>query len=177
MFYQILFTMKRAISTTLILIFVLTGLMAQNQIDRLFQKYQGKEGFVSFMVSGNMLRLVAALDEEGSDSFMKHASKFTSIRILAKENNFVESENFYDSVIDELMRGGYEEMMTVKSTGADLKMLLLTDGDIFREFILIVGGEENAIIQIKGNLSYDDIHEISRSVSNGQGMQSLNMFH
>ena len=169
--------MKQAITTTLILIFAITGLSAQSRVDRLFKKYEGKEGFVSLTVNGSMLRMAANLDEEGNDPFMKHAAKLTSIRILAKENNLVESENFYDSVIDELMRGGYEEMMTVNSTGANVKMLLLADGDIFREFILIAGGEKNAIIQIRGNLSFDDLSEISRSVNNDEGMQALKMFH
>lgn len=169
--------MKRAITTTLILIFTMTGLVAQSRIDQLFEKYQGREGFVSLTISGNMLRLFAALDDNNSDPVMKHVAKFTSVRLLAREDDFVESENFYDSVIKELMKGGYEEMMSVNSTDVDVKMLLLTDGDIFREFILIAGGEENAIIQIRGNLTYDDIREISSSVSNGEGMHALNMFH
>lgn len=169
--------MKRAITTTLILVFTMTGLFAQSRIDQLFEKYQGREGFVSLTISGNMLRLFAALDDNDSDPVMRHAAKFTSVRLLAKEDDLVESENFYDSVIKELMKGGYEEMMSVNSTDVDVKMLLLTDGDIFREFILIAGGEENAIIQIRGNLTYDDIREISSSVNNGEGMHALNMFH
>ncbi|MCA1757455.1 MAG: DUF4252 domain-containing protein [Bacteroidales bacterium] len=169
--------MKKAIIITLISIFSVSGLMAQSQIDRLFGKYQGREGFVTVTVSGNLLRLAAALDHDSGDPVMKHASKLTSVRILAKEDDLVESENFYDLVIDDLLAGGYEEMMTVNSTDTDVRMLLKADGDIFREFILVVGGSvDNAIIQIKGNLTYEDIHEIGSSVNKGEGIHAINMF-
>ena len=169
--------MKKLLTITLISIFTVTGLMAQSQIDRLFEKYQGREGFVTVSISGNLLKLAAALDNDSKDPVMKHASKLTSVRILAKEDDFVESENFYDLVIDDLLSGGYEEMMTINSTDADVRMLLQSDGDIFKEFILVVGGPvNNAIIQIKGNLNIEDVNEIGSSVNNGDGIHAINMF-
>ena len=56
--------MKRVLTLTLISIFTVTGLMAQSQIDRLFEKYQGREGFVTVTVSGSLLKLAAALDDD-----------------------------------------------------------------------------------------------------------------
>lgn len=169
--------MKRVLTLTLISIFTVTGLMAQSQIDRLFEKYQGREGFVTVTVSGSLLKLAAALDDDSGDPVMKHASKLTSIRILAKEDDFVESENFYDLVIDDLLTGGYEEMMTINSKDTDVRMLLQAEGDIFKEFILVVGGPvDNAIIQIKGNLTLEDVNEIGSSVNNGSGIHAINMF-
>ena len=55
---------------------------------------------------------------------MQFADKFTSIRILAQDDDEMEVENFYDMVIDEVNKGGYEEMVSINSSGDDVKILV-----------------------------------------------------
>ena len=154
--------MKRIITPLLLLMFAVS-LSAQSSIDKLFDKYQGVDGFVTVTVSGNFLRMLGEFDDD--DEFLKHADKFTAIRILAQEDDNMETENFYDMVMEELDRGGYEEMMRVNSHDADLKIMLKAEGDIFTEFLLVAGGDDNAIIQIKGNLTDKIIKELSESIN------------
>lgn len=149
----------------------------QSSIDRLFEKYAGKEGFVTVSINGNLLHLIAALDDEEDDDFMKHADKFTTIRILAQEDDFIDSENFYKQVIDEVNRSGYEELMTINSSDSDVKILVKSEGKVFKEFLLIAGGDENALIQIKGNLSYEDVKEMGESVKEGKGIHTSALFN
>jgi len=148
----------------------------QSSIDKLFNKYSGKEGFVTVSINGNMLKLIAAIDDD-DDEIMKRADKFTTIRILAQEDEFVDSENFYDLVIDEVNRGDYEELMTINSYDADVKILVRTDGKVFKEFLLIAGGDDNALIQIKGELSYDDVKDMGESVKQGKGIHTSALFN
>ena len=49
-----------------------------------------------------------------------------------------------------LILSKYEEFMRVKESDQDLRMLVRTEGKRFKEFLLIAGGEDNAVIQIKG---------------------------
>ncbi len=156
--------MKRLFTIALMAIFTLT-LSAQSTIDKLFNKYKGVEGFTTVTVNGNLLKLLADIDDDDEDEdLMKFADKFTSIRILAQEDDDMNVENFYDAVIDEVNRGGYEEMVTINSKGSDVKIMVKADGKMFKEFLLIAGGDDNALIQIKGNLSMKDVKEMSKTV-------------
>ena len=155
--------MKRAI-TFLVAIMIVMTVSAQSSIDKLFNKYQGEEGFVTVTINGSLLKLLGELDEEEDEDLLKFADKFTSIRILAQEEDDMEVENFYDMVNDELERGGYEEMMRVNSSDADVKILVKQEGNIFKEFLVVAGGDDNAIIQIKGNLTYEEVKEMSASI-------------
>lgn len=163
--------MKKFILVSILSVFVIS-VSAQSSIDKLFDKYAGQDGFVTISINGNLLKLAAAFGDEDDDEFLKHADKFTTIRILAQEDDFTISDNFYDMVIDEVSRMGYEEMMTINSHDSDVKILVKADGKIFREFVLVAGGDENAIIQIKGNLSYNEVKEMSESVKDGKGIHA-----
>lgn len=138
------------------------SLSAQSSIDRLFDKYQGKDGFVTVTVSGSFLKMMGDFDDD--DEFLKHSDKFSAIRILAQEDDLMEVDNFYDMVIDEIEKGGYEEMVRINSADSDVKIMVKADGDVFTEFLLVAGGDDNAIIQIKGRLTREMVREMSESV-------------
>ena len=158
--------------TIALMTLIAVTITAQSTIDKLFDKYQGKDGFVTVTVNGNMLKFLAEVDDS-DDDFIKHANKFTSIKILVQEDDEMEIENFYDMVIDEVNRSGYEEMVSVKSSDEDLKILVKADGRVFKEFLLIAGGDDNAIIQIKGNMTLDDVKEMGTSFKNGHGISGI----
>ncbi len=165
--------MKKIISIAVALLFTLS-LSAQSSIDKLFNKYQGQDGFTTITVNGNMLKLLAAIDEDEDDEVMQFADKFTSVRILAQDNDGMEVESFYDMVIDEVNKGGYEEVVSINSSGDDVKILVKADGKVFKEFLLIAGGSDNAIIQIKGNFTYDEVKTMSESVKvDGGGISGI----
>jgi hypothetical protein len=153
--------MKRII-TPLILFLLVVSASAQSSIDRLFDEYQGRDGFVTVTVSGNFLRMMGEFDDQ--DEFLKHSDKFTAIRILAQEDDDVQSGNFYDLVMDELDKGGYEEMVRINSSDADVKIMVKAEGEIFTEFLLVAGGDDNALIQIKGKMTDKMIREMSDSI-------------
>jgi hypothetical protein len=49
-------------------------------------------------------------------------------------------------------------------------MLVRTDGDKFKEFLLIAGGKDNAIIQIKGNMTYNEAKKLSSEAGKKHGL-------
>jgi len=67
----------------------------------------------------------------------------------------------------------YEEFMRVRESHQDVCMLVRTEGTRFREFLLIAGGEDNVLIQIKGNMSYSDAKKFSEKAKKEHG---VNMF-
>jgi len=151
--------MKKLLLFALLLI---TGTIVSGQksIDALFDRYAGKDGFTTVTISGNLLKLAACLDDENENDDPLPAD-ISEIRILTQDNDSMKVDNFYDLVIKDIDLGKYEEFMSVKESDQDLKMLVRSEGRVFKEFLLIAGGKDNALIQIKGNMTYKEARKFS----------------
>lgn len=156
----------------LILLFLLTitGTLAyaQRSIDALFEKYAGKEGFTTFNITGDLLKLAECLGDEDHDTSIP--ANITEIRILAQDKKHMIVENFYNAVIKDLDLNNYDEFMRVKKYDQDLRMLVRSEGSRFKEFLLIAGGEDNAVIQIKGNMTYAEAKKFSKDAEKNHGL-------
>jgi len=155
--------MKRIIWTVVLTATVLT-LSGQGTVDAIFDSYKGKSGYITVNINGGLLKLAAMFDREDQElAFL--ASSISRIRILAPDdNNRQQDEGFYGRVLKELDLSSYEEFMDINSSGDKAKILVKADGDVFVEFLMIVGGDDNAIIQIKGRMSSDDIKKLSSDI-------------
>jgi len=142
----------------------------QKSIDALFAKYAGKHGFVTVTISGDLLKLAASLDENNREELNSIPADITEIRVLAREDDQPEVENFYDLVIKDLDLSDYEEFMSVKQKDQHMKMLVRSEGLKFKEFLLIAGGEENALIQIRGNMTYREAKRFSDDIKKNNGV-------
>lgn len=150
---------------------VMSTLFGQKSIDALFDKYSDNEGFVTLSLSGNLLKLFKS-DEDVKDED-HFPGKITEIRILAQEDDGIKVENFYDLVVKDINLKEYEEFMRVKEYHQDLRMLVKSDGKIIREFLLIGGGEDNLVIQIKGEITIQEAEEFSSEVKREHGKDIL----
>ena len=139
----------------------------QKSIDALFERYAGRDGFVTLSISGNLFKL-ACLNDDDNDNAVP--AKITEIRILAQEDDNIKVDNFYDQVIKDLNLSDYEEFMRVKKSDQDLRMLVRSEGNMFKEFLLIAGGEDNALIQIKGNMTHAEAKRLSLDVKKNNGL-------
>lgn len=140
----------------------------QKSIDDLFDKYSGKDGYVTLTFKGDILKLLN-LDEKCWDKDDKPLN-ITQIRILAPENETVPTDNFYDMVIKKLKLRDYEEFMSVNKSDQDMKMLVRTEGNSIREFLLVSGGDDNVLIQVKGKMTFDEAERLSSEVSGDSSM-------
>ena len=140
---------------------------AQKSIDSLFDRYAGEEGFTSVTVSGDLLKF-ASKHEKDKDSDHIPAN-ITEIRILAQNKDERKVENFYDLVMKDINTRDYEEYMKVKEYDQDIRMLVKTDGERFREFLLIGGGKDNFVIQIKGDMSQKEAEKVSSDIKKNHG--------
>ena len=136
---------------------VINALHAQKSIDELFTRYGGREGFTTVTLNGSLLNFAAK--SEGNEL----PAKLTEIRILSQENDSLKVENFYDKVMKDIDLTGYEEFMRVKESDQDLRMLVKAEGGRFKEFLMIGGGDDNVIIQIKGDMSLEEAQKFSEN--------------
>lgn len=155
-------------------------IMAQNKsIDRVFDKYAGKEGFTTVYISKYMFTMFANLDDM-NDKDLKEAQdvfgKLTGIKILAVEdaNAMGEGVNFYDEIMKDLPRDRYEELMVVKDSESDVIFLAREEQGVIVELLLIVGGEgdDNVLIAITGEIDLNTIAKLSKTMDI-EGMDEL----
>ena len=164
--------MKRLLLIVLLTV-TFTFVYGQKSIDALFEKYAGKDGFTTVTISGNLFKLAKCFDSEDDHDKNSISANITEIRILSQENEDIRVENFYDMVIKDIDLNKYEEFMRVKESDQDLRMLVRTEGKSFKEFLLISGGEDNAVIQIKGDLTLDDAKKLSDDARKNHGAEII----
>jgi hypothetical protein len=144
-----------------------TLVYGQKSIDDLFDRYAGKDGFTTVTINGNLLKWARHLgDNDEENSFPVNISE---IRILAQEDKSLPVENFYNMVIKDIDLKNYDEFMRVKNSDENLRMLVRSEGNRFKEFLLIAGGKDNALIQIKGNMTYEEARKFSRDAEKNHG--------
>lgn len=161
--------MKKLAFTGALLIFMSCA-NGQRSIDRLFEKYSDDDGFTCITVNGNLLNIEASLDDEDDDDDGRDIkAKITGVRILAQKNHHSEAGNFHEIVIKDLDLHGYEEFMRVKESDQDLRVLVRSQGRRITEFLLVAGGNDNAIIQVKGNMSVSDARRLCDNARKNHG--------
>ena len=157
--------MKRTLFLLLFII-CLAPLAAQtNPIDRMFDKYSGQDGFTAIYISSRMFSLIAQADLE-DDELQEMMGKLKSIRILTADSSMTTKVNFYEELEKNLDFSEYEELMMVKDGSQDLKFLIKEKGRRIEELLMIGGGDNggNMLLSIKGDLSMENISDISRQI-------------
>jgi hypothetical protein len=172
MFNLIEVQMKRMILMPVILIITIMGGYGQRSVDALFDKYTGSEGFTAITISGDLIKLVRSLDDNEYDERC-WPEDITTVRILAQDDDNGYEVNFYDLVEKELDRRNYEEFMRVKNAHQDMVMLVRVEGKKFKEFLVVAGGEDNALIQILGNMTINEAKRFSQSMKKDKGVNII----
>ena len=165
---QVMKRMVFALTVILLPLFTATG--QKNGIDTFFNNYQGKEGFTTVNLSGNLFSLFADSTVEGKTEDI--SLDISSVRILSiNEDNNTGGINFMEELKRSIDKGGYEELMTVKNSKDDVRVLIKSSGRKVKELLVVSGGKDNALIQIKGNFEKKDIKKLADS--NIESLRSL----
>ncbi|MCK5135116.1 MAG: DUF4252 domain-containing protein [Bacteroidales bacterium] len=162
--------MKRTILGWVFIIFTLTAFSQQSAVDKVFDKYSGKEGYTTVYISSFMFNLLNSLeiDDPEYNEFKKATSGINSIKILTQNGSG--STSFGKELLSMLPRSEYKELMVVKDQEEEVLFLAKEDGGRISEFLLIVsGGGEDALIAIQGDI---DLESIS-SIASGLDMPGL----
>lgn len=161
--------MKKLIIIIAILL-PLAVLGQKSPVDKLFEKYANKEGFTTVNISGKLLGLANKADSS-SKATNEMLSKLTGIRILTVENEEITGKlDFFD----ELNKEGFfddkefEVLMEVTEKDEVVRFLARDNGQgKFSDLILVVGGDDNALISISGIIDPDNIGQITKELNIG----------
>ena len=154
--------MKRIILSGVAIIFALTVFGQKSAVDKVFDKYSGKDGYTTVYISSFMFKMLAQLDVDDPEynEFKKATSGINSIKILTQDGG--NSEAFGKELLEMLPRDEYQEMMVVKDQEEEVLFLAKEEGGKISEFLLIVsGGGEDALIAITGDIDLESISSIA----------------
>lgn len=133
-------------------------------VDKLFEKYSGREGYTSVYISKYMFSLFSNLDA-GDKELENVLGKLTGIRILSSDKAKETGVNFFTEIMDNLPVAEYQELMVVKEKDQNFKFLIREKDDIITELLMVAGGaSNNVLISIQGNIDLNTISQLSRSM-------------
>jgi hypothetical protein len=147
--------------------------LAQNApVDKLFDKYAGKDGYTAVYITKYMFQMfkdTEGMNSEEADELAKVLGNLNSIKILAVEDDsyLEEHVNFYDEIMKELPREEYNELMVVKEKDSDVVFLAREEKGVIVELLLVVGGDnasDNVLISIQGKIDLENIAKLSKGM-------------
>ena len=141
-------------------------MMAQNSaVEKLFNKYKGKEGVTTVQISPELFQMVKAMEIEEVEEHDIPLEKITSVKILTIEDETgYEGVNFYDEIKNDLNVNDFKEVMTVDDGGETVRMWMKVNDSTLSEFLLIVGGDDNVLIYITGDFNMKDLEGLAESM-------------
>ena len=165
--------MKRIVIGGMLMMLSLCVIGQKSAVDKVFDKYSGKDGYTTVYISSFMFNMLNSLESDDPEynEFKKATAGIQSIKILTQDGR--DSEAFGAELLKMLPRSEYQEMMTVKDQDENVLFLAREENGRITEFLLIVsGGGEDALIAITGDI---DLESISK-IASGLDMPGLENF-
>jgi hypothetical protein len=145
--------MKRIYFLPILLLLLFTSCEYDTGVSEAFTKYRFKDGVTTITVPGWLIHTAARmgeLDREERD-LLRSIDKVKILTIEDKELNARSNlhEEFYETV---RKRGDLEELLVVRDGNEQVTIFGKADEESIKEMLILVGGDENAIIYLKGRL-------------------------
>ena len=152
--------MKKTLFILTAVLFVFTSCTYEPGVSEAFTKYRLKEGVTTVTVPGWVISLAANFGdlEKNEREILESIDK---VRVLAVENDDLNRTiNLHDEFYLRInKKGDYEELMSVRDENENVTIFGKMDEDVIREMVILVGGEENALVYIKGELKPDLLND------------------
>ena len=150
----------------LIMLIPFMGMAQKSPIDKLFDKYANKDGLTTVNISGALLGFASKIDS-GPQADMLSALK--GVRILAVDDDDLNKElDFYKELKDNgfFDNHKYESLMEVTEKDEVVRFFAKsTDDGKFSELLLVVGGDDNALISIRGVIDPENIGKLTGALN------------
>lgn len=145
--------MKRFLLLPVLFLFLFTSCEYDTGVSEAFTKYRFKDGVTTITVPGWLIHSAAMwgdLEREERD-LLRSIDKVKVLTIEDKELNARSNlhKEFYETVHE---RGDLEELLVVRDGNEQVTIFGKADEESIEEMLILVGGDDNAIIYLKGRL-------------------------
>lgn len=143
-------------------------LAQKTPVDKLFEKYANQKGFTTVNISGKLLGFASQI-ETGNDATSDVLSGLNGIRILSVEDDALNKNlDFYAELEKDgfFKNNDYEVLMEVTEDDEVVRFLAKDGGNgKISDLLLVVGGDDNALISISGMIDPANISKITKSLN------------
>lgn len=159
----------------ILLLMILAPLAASAQhkaVEQLFQKYSGKEGFTSVVITKNMFQLFANVENAENDEFLKAVKNLEFIKILSA-NTGADGKTFYQEILKLIPEKDFKELMVIQDADEQVKFLTAEKDGVIKDLLMVSGGkEESIVIWMAGIIDMKTVAKIAQGM-NIEGMDNL----
>jgi len=159
--------MKRLV-LILAVVLPMAVLAQKNPVDKLFDKYANQKGFTTVNISGKLLGFAAQI-ETGDEETQELLSGLSGIRVLSVEDDELNKKlDFYAELENEgfFKNNNFEVLMEVTEDDEVVRFLAQDAGNgKISDLLLIVGGDDNALISISGIIDPENIGKITKAIN------------
>lgn len=137
-------------------------------VDKLFEKYNGKEGFTSVNIDKELFETIGSFAENDSKDLQKAVKNLRGIKILTYTPGSIPKNkriNFYKEVIETIPLNEYKSLMNVESGDSKVKFLIRKKDDKAKELLMITGEDnESSLIWMTGDIDLKNIKSLTKEL-------------
>lgn len=146
--------MKKLILSAAFIIAVTCGAFAQYDVKNIFRGYMNDEDVLAMSFGGEIINYIFP------DS-LEIGSTVDHLDFLLFDKSKDLSEREMSKLKKAISKDGYEPLISVKSNGANVRLMGIDNGDaVSAIYTRIDLGEKIAYLLFKGNMLYDDLQHI-----------------
>ncbi len=146
--------MKNLLLILTVATFLLVSCSDEPGVSSAFAKYSHEKGVTSITVPGWLIGIVARMNDMEKDEreLLKSIDK---VRVLSIEdeglNKRINLHREFQAKIN--ARHEYEELLTVNEENKNITIFGKMEKDDIREMVILIGGDENLMVYVKGRIS------------------------
>ncbi len=166
--------MKKLLLSIAALALTVLAFAQADPVGDVFSRYANKEGFTVVDISGDLFNMIAKVDRE-DEGLKDLAGNITELRILVNEDNKDKDfPGFYELLYDKLDKSAYKELLTVKESDQNVNLMVREDGGYIAEMLMIVSGDDNVLMRVKGHFKMSDLAGLAGSM-HMDGLENLKL--
>lgn len=158
--------MKKTVIIFFAAIFLLTSCDDDPAVSKAFLKYSCKSSVTTISVPGWLIDMAGTfgdLDDEERDLI----ESIDKVKVLTVDDDDLNARvnlhnEFYSKINSD---NAYEELLVVREAGEDVTIFGKMDKNVIHEMIILVGGDDNTLVYLKGEIKPELINNIARKES------------
>jgi hypothetical protein len=154
-------TMKKLILTIVVILLAVSLFAQPAGYYNVFNNYRGEKGVVAFRVPGFLMKfagMCAGVDEQ-ERQLLRSLRSVTVLTIEDTER--FPGVNFAQEMDHSRMNGNYNLMLELHEDDEDVIIAAREKHGKITDLIIIVGGEENTLVHVRGRLDCDLLQELA----------------
>ena len=141
-------------------LFILTSCSYEPGVSEAMTKYRFKDGVTTITVPGWVIGLASNFGDL-DESEQELLSSIDKVKVIAVEDDNLNAKidlhkEFYEKIN---RKKEYEELLVVRDKGESVTIFGKMKGTTIKEMIVLVGGDDNVLVYLKGEFSPDLLND------------------